>query len=56
MKAEVHYWVENDGAGSAEVHFTKSLKEAIIAEEEADEECRMGDLTANTQIVTVKSL
>jgi len=55
MKAEVHYWIENDGCGSAEVHFTQSLAEAIKAEKEADDESRMCDRTATTQIVTVRS-
>ncbi len=53
MKVKVFYWIENDGAGSAIVNFTRTLEEAQNDENSADEEDIMGDATATYQIINV---
>jgi len=54
MRVQVSYWVENDGAGSCEVHFCDSLAEAVRQEDAADDDSQMADRTASTQAIEVQ--
>ena len=53
MKVKVFYWIENDGAGSANVNFTRTLEDARSDEDAADPDDQMADRTATSQIIDV---